>query len=85
MLLIIDINLIVFNALVMWALLTFIYDNYKTVSKLIPSPTWRGRLLCPKCLSLWLTFAFTQDILTALAVAFLIHLYSKYIKFVNNG
>jgi hypothetical protein len=77
----INMNTIVFNALIVWALLTFLYDNYAAVSKVITSPTWRGRLLCPKCFALWVTLGFTQDILAALAVSFLISLYSKYINF----
>jgi len=72
---------ILYNALVMWALLSFLYDQYETVSDVIKSPSWRTRLLCPKCFSFWLTLLFTFDVFTALAVSFLIHLYSKYVKF----
>jgi len=76
-----NIEQIIFNALVMWALLSLLFDQYQVVTKIIPNPSWRTRLLCPKCLSFWLTLLFTLNVFTALAVAFLINLYSKYIKF----
>ena len=74
-----NIEQIIFNALVMWALLSLLFDNYNIVQKLIPLPSWRTRIMCPKCLSFWLTLLFTWNVFTALAVAFLIKLYFCYV------
>lgn len=75
-------NTVLFNALVMWALLSVLFDFYSVVSTVITNPSVRSRLLCPKCLSFWLVLLFTGHVLTALVVSFLIHLYSRYVKFI---
>lgn len=73
--LLIDWKTVMFNALVCWALLSFLYDFYEVVKKYVPNATIRTRLMCPKCFSFWLTLLFTLNVFTALAVSFIIHIY----------
>lgn len=79
----IDFKTVMFNALVCWALLSLLYDFYEIVKKVITNATLRTRFMCPKCFSFWLTLLFTGNVFTALVVSFILHLYSKYVKFVT--
>lgn len=77
--LVIDFKTVMFNALVCWALLSFLFDFYEDVKKVVPNPAIRTRLLCPKCFAFWLTLILTLHVFTALAVSFIVHVY--YCKF----
>lgn len=71
----IEIMTVMFNALVCWALLSFLFDFYEVVKKIVTNLTLRTRLLCPKCFAFWFTLFMTWHVFTALAVSFIIYIY----------
>lgn len=71
---------VTFNALVCWALLSFLLDNYEIVRKIVKNPKIRTRILCPKCFAFWFTLLMTFNVFVALASSFLVNVYFCHIK-----